>query len=239
SVLPVCYFRAQKLWQEKIAAEWQFDRYQNVMLMGGAGRFVTVKMFEVRAGRMIRPVLDYYSPGGIVRQIDARGADWDPGASRWIFQGGVERHFEPGGRIAEKPFERFASDLEVPPRKLVPRARNPDEMSIREMVRYMREVQLLGGSLRETRAALHAKMAYPFANIILCAIGIPIALRLRRGHRALGFALALGISFLYLWVTELGRILGAGERVPPIVGAWIAPVVFGFWALRLFRRSGA
>ncbi len=84
---------------------------------------------------------------------------------------------------------------------------------------------------------MHAKLAYPFASLILCALGVPLALRLRRAPRPVSFAVALVLSFLYMWVIELGWYLGKAGRLPPPVAAWMANAAFGALAVVLYRRT--
>ena len=81
-----------------------------------------------------------------------------------------------------------------------------------------------------------AKLAYPFTNLIICALGIPIALRLRKSSRVVAFCAALALSFFFLWMMEVGRTLGVSGTLPPLAAAWLANVGFGALALYLLRR---
>lgn len=237
TILPACYHRAQVLWREQIHPEWEWDKYFGVMLIGRPNQFVTVKQFAVKDGWMERPVMDYYSGDGIARQIDAREARWNPGLKRWVFFNGVERRFTDDGKTIETFFDSLTSDLDAPPKVLIPRSKKPDEMSIREMRRYLLDIRRLGSSAREAWAALHAKIAYPFANMVVCALGIPIALRLGRASKALSFGVALGLSFFYLFVLEMGQALGSAGALHPAVAAWTPHVIFGVLAWRLGIES--
>lgn len=236
-VLPACHRRAQRLWRDQIHPEWEWDKYEDVVLMAGSDQFVTARLFRVREGLLERPVLDEYGKGGLIRQLDARSARWEEGSRRWTFEDGVERFFDGDEGIRESPFKRLDSGLREPPRALIPRKKNPDEMSLFEMRLYLRQARRLGASLREARAALHSKIAYPFANLVLCLLGIPLALRLRRASRALSFGLVLGVSFLYLFVMETGRALGMSGWMPAALAAWAPNLAFGAAAAWLYRRT--
>lgn len=237
TVLPACYARAQHLWRDRIHPEWEWDKYEDVVLVGGPGRFVTAKTFLVGRGLLENPVMDYYEGGRTMRQVGARRARWDPAAGRWVFLDGVDRSFGEDGQVRERAFSTLSSDLDAPPKALVPRARNPDEMSILETRRYLKQARRTGGSPRTARAALHAKLAYPFANLVLCALGIPIAMRLGRARRVAGFVTALAVSFAYVWMMEMGLALGAADRVHPALAAWTANLTFGTMAAWLYRRT--
>lgn len=237
TVLPACYARSQTLWRDRIHPQWEWDKYPDVILTGGSGQFITARNFFPKDGRMERPVMDYYADGRLVRQLDATGATWDPKARKWIFLDGIERRF--GGIIPpeERPFRVLESDLDTPPLVLIPRRKNPDEMSFRETLRYLRQVRFLGASPREAQTALHAKLSYPFANLILCALGMPIALRLRRSHRAATASVALAIGLVYVWAMEMSKTLGVAGRLAPPLAAWAPHLVFAAVAAYLHKKT--
>lgn len=238
TVLPACYKRARRLWQDKIHPEWEWDKHFDVALLGAAGEFLQAKEFRPKEGRMERVILERMGPEGLQNQLDAAVALWDQELGLWVFKDGVERRFL-RGRLVEEAFTSRASELTVPPRQLVPRTRNPDEMSLRELRHYAEGLSRLGVPLREIRMAAHAKVAYPFTNFVICALGIPVALRLRRSSKVLSFLAALALSFVYLFVMEFGRALGASGQAWPWAAAWAPHLVFGAAAWRLIRRVEA
>lgn len=238
TVLPVCYRRAKTLWRESIHPEWEWDKYLDVALLGGPGQFLQARVFLPKDGRLERPILEQVGDDGVESQIDAQLALWDGLASRWIFHDGVERRFS-DGEVRENAFLRKESDFTAPPRSLIPISKSPEEMSSFELRRYARGRSPLGASRREMQVAAHAKLAYPFTNFILCALGIPIALRLRGEAKALSFFAALVLSFFYLWCLEVGRSLGLSGRLPPLAAAWSANIAFAALAAELIRRYDA
>lgn len=235
TVLPACYRRAQMLWKDSIHPEWEWDKYFDIALIGGPDEFISARTFIVKEGRMERPILEKIGAQGIVSQLDAKSALWDEAGGHWIFFDGVERQNE-DGRTVEHPFARKVSDFVVPPRNLVPRTRNPDEMSLLEMRRYAERIAHLGVSARELKVAAYGKVAYPFTNFIICALGIPVALRLRRLSKIINFCAAFGLSFAFLWFMEIGRMLGNAGALPAPVASWMANVLFAGLALYLIRR---
>lgn len=237
TVLPACFSRAQKLWRDRIHPEWEWDKYPDVILSGGKGQFITARNFFPKEGRMERPVMDYYLGGRLERQLDASEATWDALAGVWVFKDGIERFFTPGETPREKPFKSLATDLDTAPLVLIPRRKNPDEMSLRETRRYLKQVRFIGASPREAETALHSKISYPFANLILCALGMPIALRLRRSHRAMTASVALGVGLLYVWLMEMSKTLGVAGRVTPPVAAWAPHVLFAGVAAWFHHRT--
>ncbi len=235
TLLPSCFHKARQIWREKIHPDWEWNLYEGIALKAGPQRFISAKKLEVAEGRLERPVLDEFVLQGVSSQLDARAAQWDAAIQRWIFEDGVERRFV-GGRAVETVFSRKVSEFDLPPRSLIPDTTNPDEMSFGELVAYIRQMRRLGAPVTALKVAAYAKAAYPFANIVICVLGIPIALRLRRNPKVISFCLALALSFFYLWVIELGKALGTSEYLPPALAAWSANVIFAGLAVWLMRR---
>ncbi|MDE2511012.1 MAG: LptF/LptG family permease [Elusimicrobia bacterium] len=234
TVMPAAWARSQRLWHEKVNPQPEWAMYSDVVFGLDDRLFVQASLFVPKSGRLERPILETMGERGVVSQLDAKTADWDPGARRWVFKSGVERTFGPRG-AAEKPFDSVVSPLDSPPAELIPRPLNPDEMTLLQVRDYARRVGRFGGSPREYEVAAQTKIAYPFANIVICALGIPIALRLRRSSRVISFCAALLISFAYLWFMEVGHAMGVGGTLPPWAAGWSANVLFGGTAMYLIH----
>ncbi len=235
TVMPIAWARSRRLWHEQVHPEPEWRMYSDVVFALDDRLFVQCSLFLPQDGRMERPILETLGAQGVLSQLDAKLADWDDSRRRWVFKSGIERSFGPTG-VVETSFDEKISELDSPPSELIPRPINPDEMSLREVRQYSRRVGRFGGSPREYEVAEQAKIAYPLANVVICALGIPIALRLRRSSRVVSFCVALALSFAYLWFMEIGRAMGVGGALPPWVAAWAADAFFGAAALVLIRR---
>lgn len=242
TLIPLCHRRSQELWRTRIQPGGERDLHENIVLVGRPEEFLIVSRFFPKKGLMERVVLERYRGGILAEQMDAARARWEGAggnaSGRWILEEGVRRDFaSASGGPVEAPFRSWAYDLNAPPRSLVPQSRNPEELSLWETRQYLRRIGHLGASPRETWVAVHAKLAYPFANPILCALGIPFALKLKRSGRAVNFALALAVSFGYLWLLETCRALGLAGRIPALLAGWVPNLAFGSLAFYGLRKE--
>jgi lipopolysaccharide export system permease protein len=235
TIMPAAWARSQRLWHERVHPQWEWTKYPGVALDAGDGRFVQTWLFIPLEGRMNRPTLETLGDEGVTTQIDAKFALWDAALKRWVFHDGVERDFGPQG-VTERRFVEKVSTFDVPPLDLIPRPINPDELTLRQVLSYSKRVGRFGGSPREYLVAAWTKVAYPFANLVICALGIPIALRLRKSSKVVSFCGALAISFAYLWCMEVGRAMGVAGTLPAWAAAWGANAVFGATAFVLIER---
>ena len=82
---------------------------------------------------------------------------------------------------------------------------------------------------RERQAALvelHYRFALPVAAIVLALVGIPLGISTRKGGKSLGVMLSILLFFVYYILMAFGLSFAKQGRVPPIVGLWLANVLF-------------
>lgn len=113
--------------------------------------------------------------------------------------------------------------------------RNARERTVRE-----RSVtQLLYGKNRTTREAqveLQQRFALPIACILFALLGVPMAVRPRRGGRAAGFVLAILLLCGYYIFFVTGVHFAQNGALPAGVGAWLANIITFVIAIVLLRR---
>jgi lipopolysaccharide export system permease protein len=95
-----------------------------------------------------------------------------------------------------------------------------------------------------TPAARHAAMvelnyrlALPVACLVLALVGVPIGLISRKGGKAFGLMLSILLVFIYYVLMASGLNLAKERRLNPLVGLWMANVVFGIAGLIMLRQT--
>lgn len=186
------------------------------------------RQFNRRTFEMGNPEIHVRNPDGSL-QMDAYAerAVWANGTWRFF---GVDVHEYINGvpvltRVAETNF----TGVSEPPRRLIAEARRPEEMSSRELRRYVRALKSSGRTSRlgESYVALHYRYAFPFTSLMIVWIGIPLGMRVGRSGplRSVGAALALVVVFYFLTEVTLG--FGRAGHLPPLVAAWLTNFIFG------------
>jgi LPS export ABC transporter permease LptG/LPS export ABC transporter permease LptF len=107
------------------------------------------------------------------------------------------------------------------------------EQTLPELWRTIREFakipnprarQLLTG---EATMELHKQFALPCASLVLAILGVPLGLMGRRGTRAAGFAVSLGVILFYWILMTVGEdLLRKGVLPSPLVAAWGPNLLF-------------
>jgi LPS export ABC transporter permease LptF/LPS export ABC transporter permease LptG len=83
---------------------------------------------------------------------------------------------------------------------------------------------------RERQAALvewNYRLALPVATLVLALVGIPLGLSTRKGGKAVGLMLTILLVFVYYILMAFGLNFAKQGRVSPVIGLWLANVLFG------------
>jgi lipopolysaccharide export system permease protein len=236
-LLPRANEHLNRVWRERIQREStsHTDLRTNVHYLGERGRLFLIGRYDARRQAMTDVVIQTFADNTLVERVDARTATW--AGSRWVFRDGFLRRFG-GGREEASPFDEMTIPAlhETPDDFAVP-AKEPEEMSLRELRRYVRKSVASGGSAIKEEVQMHLKVSFPVSNLIVVLLGASIAARRRRSGLALSFAVAVGVSFLYYGTIRVGETLGTNDTLPPLFAAWLGNIAFGAAAVGVLMRN--
>lgn len=168
--------------------------------------------------------------------IEVAAARWT--GSGWEITGASEQSVAPDGQIATQQLtpdqvvihESLDDFLEV--------HREPEELSYAELRQRIRMLSRKGIDASSYLVDLNMKLAVPFTALVLAAVAIPLAGRVRR-HPSLAAIVGLGLAlgFGYWVVLALSNALGQSGVLPAVVAAWAANVIFLLLGGAIFLSS--
>ncbi|MBA2293249.1 MAG: LptF/LptG family permease [Gemmatimonadales bacterium] len=123
-----------------------------------------------------------------------------------------------------------------PPEILNDEGKKADEMSIGELREHLARLERSGTRPGQLMVDLPLKYAVPMACLIIALFGAPLAVTSPRAEAALGLAMALGTTLIYLTGTQIMKALGGKEIVTPEVAAWSMNALFLVLAIGLMSR---
>lgn len=168
----------------------------------------------------------------LASRIDADQMDWVDSLDTWHMEDVTRRRFFAGGKQYKESFATLDTTLQVFPRDLARSKNEVAAMTIPVASDYLAALRRSGvGQLSRPLVAYYNKFAYPFANLILILIGVPIASVRRRGGQAVRFSIGLAIAFLYLSIQKLAEPFGYSGALSPVLTAWLPHLTFAAVAL--------
>src|SRR5262245_51593221 len=206
-----------------------------------------------QAGDFLEKVFIYQSEeGGKELVTVARRAQIDyerqSGMARFFLEGGVTHSTTPNQpesyevsrfdrqMIVKEPDESFklrSSLVTHPPPK------NYREQSLSDLAVTISRAGAIEHAETRQRvignilAIMHERFALPAACLVFAILGLPLGVMNRRGGKASGFSVSIGVSILYWILYSAGQNLVSQGQLSPYVGLWIGNGFLGILGIVL------
>jgi len=198
---------------------------RNIKLQETRNRIVTIAHYDGSRQTAFQVAIQERQGTKIISSINAeRMVPYD---SAWKLQNVKIREFSLGKEIFSEEKELVIDDFSFTTSDLESVQIKPEEMNIFELHAYIRKLHQMGKPFGRWIVDFHGKISFPFANIIVVLLGLPLATRNWRGGAAVGFGLSLFICFLYYVLISLSTALGYKGAVSPVIAAWSSNTLFG------------
>jgi lipopolysaccharide export system permease protein len=172
----------------------------------------------------------------VTQRLDAAKASFTD--NRWLCRQVVFRTFDPasGNLTSERNLAQKMVNLPVSPDDFkVPGSKRNEDLSISELRHLARKLRKEGYNSTRFQVDMHARIAAPFACLVMAFLGIPFAIRKGRGTSlALGIAVSVGIGAIYFILHAALLAFGYSGAFPPVIAAWGANVLFLLFGCWLF-----
>ena len=150
-------------------------------------------------------------------------------------------HGNPNNPVDIKYAEAKLMDIQETPQDFLRQRLNVSSMNLKQLYGYIKRFAHSGAikALNNLRVDFHQKIAYPFCNIIILLVGLPLSLMTGR-RKAVTFTslgVAMGVGFLFYVTNAVGIALGKGGFFPPMLAAWCAPLLFSAMAIYLIKKK--
>ena len=126
--------------------------------------------------------------------------------------------------------------LSQSPADLLAEPKAPDEMRYAELGRYIDGLRRSGNDANKLIVEQSLKLALPATCLIIALFGAPLAVQAPRAGAAVGVAISLGTTIIFLLVTQIMKAVGAGGLIDPTLAAWLPNMVFLVAGLVLLAR---
>jgi lipopolysaccharide export system permease protein len=216
----------------------QVARY-NFVYRANEGWVYTIGSLDLASRALRNLVLERQGDGVeyATLAVMADSATWDTTAGAWRLWQGTTRTVRPG---AEEDAYRFSSMtlgvMRESPAELLIEPKAPDEMRYTELGRYIESLRRSGNDVDKIVVEQALKLALPATCLVIAIFGAPLAVTSPRAGTAVGIAVALGTTVVFLMMAQISKAVGAGGVVNPYVAAWFPNVLFLAAGLILLKR---
>lgn len=203
---------------------------------GKEGRIYFIKHYNEEKG-IIRDfvVWEFNKKRKVIKRVDAPFAEWKDGV--WEARDVRVREFTPKGEGFSFYKTLKLAELKERPKDFGRRAKAIEEMNFIELKEYVDRMHRAAEPASEETVEFHYRFSYPFINLILLLIALPLAGVLRRGGVMLGLGLGLLFSFAYWGIIQITKATGVTGIISPFLSAWIPNIIFLVIGTLLFLRT--
>ncbi len=127
-------------------------------------------------------------------------------------------------------------ELDQASRKIKLKYKRLKEMSLKEIKEEMKQLEEKGLSTNRHRAEFQRKFSFSLASFIFALIGIPLAIRFKRGDRSSGIGLTLTLATIYYLLFSIGKTLANEGTLNPILAMWLPNIIIGVLGLYFFFK---
>lgn len=159
--------------------------------------------------------------------VTADSATWDTTAGHWRLWQGTSRMVARAGD--EEAFTFRSARLRVMregPDELVLEPKKPEEMRYAELGRYIVALKRAGNDASKLEVAQALKLVLPVTCFIIAIFGAPMGLTAPRSGTAIGIAIGLATTVVFLTMVQLSEAVGISGLLPPLVAAWLPSALF-------------
>jgi lipopolysaccharide export system permease protein len=231
-VVPITISKANHIFLVQVKKRSIVEKRQKNIWMKGDRAIYFIKYFNPQNQSISGVTLNFFDKEfRLSKRIDAAHGVYQKG--KWLLSDIMEQMVDKESQnYVVRIYPQQAIELDFLPEDLKRVFKKTEEMNVAELFSYIREIKAEGYDATTFQVELHARFAYPVLSIIVCIIGIGIAVK-RKGREGPSFSIALGVLMVFLyWVLHSFCLsLGYGGLLPPFVAAWISNIIFSCYAV--------
>lgn len=227
-VVPPLNVKANRIYYTRISPSDSFnpDTERDVVLKISPNQMLFAKEVNLKHGTMSQVSLDTYDAHwDIADQIVARQMVWDPQSRSWLFSDGIRRTFVDPLDTTEHAFETAESPVNLNPAEMSVDRTDNKLLSIRDLYKRVHFFKRSGLSSYSAETMLQSKLATPFVTVIMCLLGMPFAISMRRKSKIINIIASMVIAFTFWWLISMFTSIGENGYINPFLAGW-GPVLF-------------
>lgn len=231
-IVPPLNVKADYIYYTRLKPHPNYNQYleNDVLIKISPKQMLYAKTVDLTSGTMTKISLDTYNDAwDISEQIVADTMKWDTAEKRWVFHNGLHRTFnntDNNTDAKDEPFETRVSPVDIRPNQMSVGRVDEDVMSIRDLTKRIKFHKRTGLASYSAETQRQAKLAAPFATIVMCLLGMPFAISTRRKSKILNIIASMVIAFTFWWLISMCTSIGENGYLSPFLAGWGPVLIF-------------
>jgi lipopolysaccharide export system permease protein len=210
----------------------QVQKRTNLYFVGEQGRVFYIRELSSDGVMKNFSVSELGPDRRVKRRFDVGEAVWRDRA--WYGRNVDVRTFDGLGNEALEHDDSLKLDMiQETPIDFASTSRPVEETSTRALRSFIGRMKRAGENVAREEVEYYYRFSYSLIGLVVVLLGLPLAVRLRRGGVMFGLGLGLLLSFLYWGAIQTSRAFGTSHVISPALAAWLPNIVFGTVALVL------
>ena len=229
-VAPNAAYRAEQFLDFQRHGRTEDIYYANNIALKSGNHVWMIQRFDTRDHSMEGvELLRQRDDGSDLVKIQAEEGRWLDG--RWWFLNMTMQHYDVRGDLAGAPelfFQEEMRDLPETPQTFMSEIKDPQYLSSREMLGYLRSKKAISdGARARLKVDFHSRIAAPLICLIVTLIGIPIGAHTGRQGAFAGVMLAIALFFVFYVFQLVCQGVGKEGWISAWLGGWLPVILFG------------
>ncbi len=229
-IVPTLTMKAEVLYRIRIKAEFNFNlnAESDVAMKIADNQMLFAKRVDLGQGVMEDVSLDIYDDlWNIASQFVAKRLVWNEDSHAWIFEQGTRRTFIDELDTEDEQFDTATSPLELRPQDMSVNRTENKMLSLRGLTKRIQFFKRTGLTTYAAETERQAKLASPFVTLIMCLLGMPFAISVRRKSKILNIIASIVIAFTFWWLISMVTSIGENGYINPFLAGWGPVFLFG------------
>jgi len=193
---------------------------------------------NISGSTMNNVIVQEFTDGKLSQILTAKQAKWQSQDNTWKFEGGIIYPLAESGEYKHLiKFEEQSIAIKYTPADFYVGDRNPDEMTIRELRKFIALKEKMGTDVTDFKIQLNIKTALPFACLVFALLGAPLGLAPRRSSSSMGLGLSIIVIFFYYIVTFISVAIGELKIISPFLAAWMPNFITAIVGWRILTKA--
>lgn len=223
--------------------EWTYinnpesNRYRNIHRKIGPDTYIYLESFNLERKAGYHFSLEKFSNDSLRYKLLADFIRWDSTAQTWRLENFYLRKINGWDEKIESG-SRKDTVLNFRPEELVTRLYTIETMDYFRLKDFIAQEEFRGSeNLVFYHVEQNRRIALPIATYVLTLIGVSLSYRKRRGGMGLNIAIGFGAIFVYIFFMQVSTTFATNGNLSPLLAVWIPNIIFGIFALFLYRRA--